>query len=137
MGSGRYDSLIRSWVEVFPSWAAYNATVGPELTFEPTPQPAVLDGRPAGVTNNLRDLDGLSDGPDRMQILVLPAGADVYARPAVGDEDVPCALLACGLDWQPPVALLVRDATLRDAKWVFVERPSSLTAALHIVRTFR
>lgn len=135
---GPYGDLIRSWVQVFDSWEAYNAAVSEDLRFEPAPQPPVHDGRPGnGVVNDLRDLEGLAEAPERAQIFVLPIGTDVAARPLNGDERTRCAILACGLGWQPPVMLLVHDATLRDAKWVFAERPISLTGALHIVRGFR
>lgn len=134
---GPYADLIRSWVRVFPSWEDYNAAVGEDMQFWPKPQPHVYDGRSRyGVTNDLRDLEGLADGPERALIFVLPVGSDLDGELTHDDADVPCALLACGLDWKPPVIQLVHDATLRDAKWVFTG-VTSLTAALHTVRGFR
>ncbi|MCW2915558.1 MAG: hypothetical protein JWN52_3626 [Actinomycetia bacterium] len=121
---------------MFSAWEEYNAAVSEDLCFQPTSQPAVYDGG-QGVVNDLRDLDGLAEGPDRLQLFMLPVGTYVAARPAEGDERVGCAILACGLGWQPPVVSLVQDATLHDAKWVFAMRPATLTAALHTARGFR
>jgi hypothetical protein len=79
----------------------------------------------------------LEDGPELVQLFVLPIDTDVEPQSVHGDELVRCSLLACGLGWRPPVIRLADDTTLRDAKWVFADRPRSLTGALHTIRAFR